>query len=92
MDNISILNFIIIGITTTFSIGLFIISLNSYRKSRKKKILFVSFLLMLFFIKSLLFSLFLFTEQIQNDIIVFVLEIFDLLILVFLYTAVLIKQ
>jgi hypothetical protein len=91
MDNISLVNISIVGITTVFSLGLFIISLTSYRKSRNKKILFVSLVLLLFFIKNLLLSSFLFTAQIQNNINVFVLELFDLLILVFLFIAVLTK-
>jgi hypothetical protein len=91
MDNISLVNISIVGITTVFSLGLFIISLTSYRKSRNKKILFVSLVLLLFFIKNLLLSSFLFTAQIQNNINVFVLELFDLLILVFLFIAILTK-
>ncbi|MBN2599128.1 MAG: hypothetical protein JXA75_01205 [Candidatus Thermoplasmatota archaeon] len=71
--------------------GLFIISLNSYRKSQKKKILFVSLVLLLFFIKNLLLSFFLFSAQMQNDVNILVLELFDLLILVFLFIAVLTK-
>jgi hypothetical protein len=91
MDNISLVNISIVGITTVFSLGLFIISLTSYRKSRNKKILFVSLVLLLFFIKNLLLSSFLFAAQIQNNINIFVLELFDLLILVFLFIAVLTK-
>jgi hypothetical protein len=91
MDNISLINISIVGITTVFSLGLFIISLTSYRKSRNKKILFVSLVLLLFFIKNLLLSSFLFAAQIQNNINIFVLELFDLLILVFLFIAVLTK-
>jgi hypothetical protein len=92
MDNLSLVNIIIVGITTVFSFGLFIISLNSYRKSKNKKIFFVSLVLLLFFIKNLLLSFFLFAAQIQNNITLLVLELFDLLILVFLFIAVLIKQ
>lgn len=91
MDNISLVNISIVGITTVFSLGLFIISLTSYRKSKNKKILFVSLVLLLFFIKNLLLSFFLFTAQIQNNITILALELFDLLILVFLFIAVLTK-
>jgi hypothetical protein len=91
MDNISLMNIGIVGITTVFSLGLSIISLISYRKSKNKKIFFVSVVLLLFFIKNLLLSFFLFTSQIQNDITILALELFDLLILVFLFTAVLTK-
>lgn len=91
MDNISLAIISIVGITTVFSLGLFIISLNSYRKTQKKKILFVSLLLLLFFIKNLLLSFFLFTTQIETTIAILALELFDLLILVFLFIAVLTK-
>lgn len=91
MDNISLAIISIVGITTVFSLGLFIISLNSYRKTQKKKILFVSLLLLLFFIKNLLLSFFLFTAQIETTIAILALELFDLLILVFLFIAVLTK-
>jgi hypothetical protein len=92
MDSMSYVNIIIIGIATIFSLGLFIISLNSYRKSKNKKIFFVSIVLLLFFIKNTLLSFFLFTAQIQNNITLLALELFDLLILVFLFIAVLSKQ
>lgn len=91
MDAIPLMNISIVGITTVFSIGLFIISLNSYRKAQKKKILFVSLVLLLFFIKNLLLSILLFTAQIENTITILALELFDLLILVFLFIAVLTK-
>jgi len=91
VDNISLAIISIVGITTVFSLGLFIISLNSYRKTQKKKILFVSLLLLLFFIKNLLLSIFLFTTQIETTIAILALELFDLLILVFLFIAVLTK-
>jgi hypothetical protein len=92
MDSMSYVNIIIIGIATIFSLGLFIISLNSYRKSKNKKIFFVSIVLLLFFIKNTLLSFLLFTAQIQNNINLLALELFDLLILVFLFIAVLSKQ
>ncbi len=91
MDAIPLMNISIVGITTVFSAGLFIISLNSYRKAQKKKILFVSLVLLLFFIKNLLLSILLFTAQIENTITILALELFDLLILAFLFIAVLTK-
>ena len=91
MDNIALVNIGIVGITTVFSLGLLMISLISYHRSKNKKILFVSLVLLLFFIKNLLLSYFLFTAQIQNNITILALELFDLLILVFLFIAVLTK-
>lgn len=91
MDNIALVNISIVGITTVFSLGLFMISLISHHRSKNKKILFVSLVLLLFFMKNLLISYFLFSTQIQNDITILALELFDLLILVFLFIAVLTK-
>jgi len=91
MDYISLVNIGIVGITTIFSLGLFMISLISYHKSKNKKIFFVSLLLLLFFIKNLLLSFFLFAGQIPNNFTILALEFFDLLILVFLFIAVLTK-
>lgn len=91
MDTIVVLTFIFVGFITIFSLGLLIISGNSYRKSRNKKIFFVSLVLLFFFVKTLFLSLMLFTAQIENSSVLLALELFDLLILLFLYIAVLIK-
>lgn len=91
MDTIVVLTFIFVGFITIFSFGLLIISFNSYRKSRNTKILFVSLLLLFFFVKTLFLSLMLFTMQIESSSILLILELSDLLILLFLYIAVLIK-
>jgi len=91
MDSMSLANIIIVGVTTVFSFGLLIISFISYRRSKNKKILFVNLVLLLFFIKNLLLSYNLFAMLIQNNSLIFVLEIFDLFILVFLFVAVLTK-
>lgn len=91
MDTIVVLTFIFVGFITIFSLGLLIISGNSYRKSRNKKIFFVSLVLLFFFVKTLFLSLMLFTAQIENSGVLLALELFDLLILLFLYIAVLIK-
>jgi hypothetical protein len=91
MDSMSLANIIIVGFTTVFSFGLFVISFISYRRSKNKKILFVNLVLLLFFIKNLLLSYNLFAMILQNNSMIFVLEIFDLLILVFLFTAILTK-
>lgn len=91
MDTIVVLTFIFVGFITIFSLGLLIISYNSYRKSRNKKILFVNLVLLFFFVKTLFLSIMLFTAQIESSSILLTLELFDLLILLFLYIAVLIK-
>lgn len=91
METIVLLTFIFVGFITVFSLGLLIISFHSYRKSRNKKILFVSLVLLFFFLKTLFLSLMLFTAQIESNSLLLALELFDLLILLFLYIAVLIK-
>ncbi|PNX53299.1 MAG: hypothetical protein BV458_05105 [Thermoplasmata archaeon M9B2D] len=91
MDTISLINIVIVGFTTVFSFGLLLISLGSYRKTRNKKLLFVDLVLLFFFIKNIFISLLLFIAQIANNTTLFVLELFDLLILIFLFIAVLIK-
>ncbi len=91
METVVLVTFIFVGFITVFSLGLLIISFNSYRKSKNKKILFVSLVLLFFFIKTLYLSFMLFTAQIESNSILLALELFDLLILMFLYIAVLIK-
>lgn len=91
METVVLVTFIFVGFITVFSLGLLIISFNSYRKSMNKKILFVSLVLLFFFLKTLFLSFMLFTTQIESNSILFALELFDLLILMFLYIAVLIK-
>lgn len=93
-DSIDILayaNISIVGFATIFSLGLCIISLISYRRSKNKKIFFVSLVLLLFFIKNLFLSITLFTAPIQNNTMLLALGLFDLFILLFLYIAVLTK-
>jgi len=91
LDTISLINIVFVGFTTVFSFGLLLISLSSYRKTRNKKLLFVNLVLLFFFIKNIFVSLMLFIAQIANNTTLFVLELFDLLILIFLFIAVLIK-
>ena len=91
METVVLVTFIFVGFITVFSLGLLIISFNSYGKSKNKKILFVSLVLLFFFLKTLFLSFMLFIAQIESNSILFALELFDLLILMFLYIAVLIK-
>lgn len=63
----------------------------SYRKSKNKKIFFVSLVLLMFFMKNLFLSIHVFTTPIQNNTMLLVLGLFDLLILLLLYIAVLTK-
>ena len=82
---------LIYGFITIFSIGMFIISLFSYKRSKNFKILFVSLAFFLFFIKHILLSLGLFITYINDIISIQTLGIFDLLIIVVLFIATLKK-
>ncbi len=48
---------------TIFSLGLLIVSLMSYRKYKNAKLLFVSIVFLVFFVKGIVFSLSLFSVQ-----------------------------
>ena len=80
---------IIYGFLTVFSIGLMVISILSYRKSRNKKILFVSLIFIMFIIKGVLLSLSLLNPDLQYLISIPFFALLDLLILSFLFIAVL---
>jgi len=54
---------IIYAFITIFSIGLFCVSLLSFNKSKNKKLLFVSIVFFLFFIKGVILSLSLFLPE-----------------------------
>ncbi len=82
---------LIYGFITIFSLGMFIISLFSYKRSKNFKILFVSLAFFLFFIKGILLSLGLFITEINDIISIQTLGIFDLLIIVVLFIATLKK-
>ena len=82
---------LIYGFITIFSLGMFIISLFSYKRSKNFKILFVSLAFFLFFIKGILLSLGLFITEINDIISIQTLGIFDLLIIVILFIATLKK-
>ena len=88
----SVINSIIFGFGVIFSLGLFIISLNSYQRSKNKKIFFVSFVLFFFFIKFILLSISLFYLQLEDLVSIMLLSVFDLIILVLLYVAILAKS
>lgn len=82
---------IIYGFITIFSIGLFFISLFSYYKSKNKKLLFVSIVFLLFFIKGVILSLSLFISDLNLIITIPIIAIFDLIVLFLLFIATLKK-
>jgi len=74
------------GFLTVFSLGLLIISLISYKKSRNTKLVFVSMVFFVFFIKSIVLSIGIFYEIDYLKINPF-FGFFDLTILILLFIA-----
>ena len=91
MDIGPIESIIIYAFITIFSIGLFSISLLSFKKSKNKKLMFVSTVFFLFFIKGLILSLSLFFAELKPYITIPILAVFDLLVLFLLFIATLKK-
>ena len=82
---------IIYAFITIFSIGLFSVSILSYSKSKNKKLLFVSTVFLLFFIKGIILSLSLFLTELDIIITIPILAVFDFLVLFLLFIATLKK-
>jgi len=81
-----IVNIILAAFVTIFSIGLLIVSFSSYRKYKNTKLLFVSLVFVMFFIKGILMSASVFGYSIPWDWIL-ISSIIDVLILGFLFIA-----
>ena len=88
----SLLNIFIYGFGMIFSFGLFIVSLLSYKNSKNKKIFFVSIILFVFFIKFILLSTSIFYPRLENILSIGILSVFDFIMLVLLFLAILIKS
>lgn len=88
----SLSNIIIYGFGMIFSFGLFIVSFISYKKSKNKKILFVSIVLFVFFIKFILLSTSIFYPKLEDMLSIGILGVFDLIMLVFLFVSILTKS
>ena len=84
-------NIILYAFITIFSIGLFIISALSYRKTKNKKLVFVLTVFFLFFIKGIILSLGLFLTDLITFITIPILAVFDLIVLFLLFIATLKK-
>lgn len=82
---------IIYAFITIFSIGLFGVSVLSYNKSKNKKLIFVSTVFFLFFIKGIVLSLSLFYTDLEAYATIPILAIFDLIVLFLLFIATLKK-
>jgi hypothetical protein len=72
---------------TVFALGLLAVSLVSYRKYKNPKLLFVSLVFFVFFIKGILLSFGLFYEQMAVIDFNLYAGLFDLMILVLLFIA-----
>ena len=72
---------IIIAFITVFSLGMFFVSLASYRKHRSNKLLLISLVFFIFLIKSILYNFTLFYEEFAVLSVSFVNIIFDLIFL-----------
>jgi hypothetical protein len=84
---VDITTIVIDACITIFSLGLLIISLFSYKKYKNTKLLFVSLIFLVFFVKGILLSLGLFYKQISDVILNPYAGLFDLVILVLLFMA-----
>jgi hypothetical protein len=82
---------IIYAFITIFSFGLFSVSILSYKKSKNRKLIFVSTVFLLFFIKGIILSLSLFLPDLNIYITIPILAVFDLLVLFLLFIATLKK-
>ena len=87
MINMELQLVIISAFITIFSLGLFIISLTSYRKYKNQKLLFVCLVFLVFLLKGILLSIQLFTNEfpLLNDSTSS--GLFDLMILILLFIA-----
>jgi hypothetical protein len=72
---------------TIFALGLLVVSLLSYRKYKNAKLIFVSLIFLVFFIKGIMLSLSLFSEQLTFILSNPYVGLFDLVILVLLFIA-----
>ena len=78
---------IISGFLTIFAFGLLIVSLASYKKYKNSKLVFVSLVFLVFFIKGMLTSIGLFYEQLTIINLSPYNGLFDLVILILLFIA-----
>ena len=72
---------------TVFALGLFVVSLISYRKHKNPKLIFVSLVFLVFLFRGILLSFSLFNEQIADILSMPYSWLIDLIILVLLFMA-----
>ncbi|MEM0467108.1 MAG: hypothetical protein QXL17_07915 [Candidatus Thermoplasmatota archaeon] len=78
---------IISACVTTFSLGLLIVSVTSYRKHKNQKLLFVSAVFFLLLIKGISLSIGLFVEDVLIWLYPLYSSLFDVFILLLLFVA-----
>ena len=79
------------ALVSVFSFGMFVMSLFSYRDFKSTKLVFVSIAFFVFFIKGIVQSASVFYESLSALNPSFIIELFDFVILIFLYVATLKK-
>jgi len=77
----------IIACITVFSLGLLVVSLLSYKKHKNTKLLFVSVVFFIFFIKGIVLSLGIFLDYFSNLTYSIYLGLLDLVVLIMLFIA-----
>ena len=82
---------VIAAFVTVLAIVLFVVSVQSYRRSKKKKILVISLAFLLFFVKGVVMSIALF-HYIGLEAQISYLSMFDVIILFMLFVAVSVKK
>jgi len=82
-----IVSIVIDACITVFALGLLLVSLLSYRKYKNAKLLFVSLIFFVFFVKGIILSLGLFNEQLSSLSSNPYTGLFDLAVLVLLFVA-----
>jgi len=81
------INIIIAACITVFALGLLIISLLSYQKSKNLKLLFVGIVFLVLLLKGILLSISLFNPQLESFIAMPYAGLLDLTVLLLLFIA-----
>jgi len=78
---------VLFGFLSVFSLGLLTVSMLSLKKSLNKKLIFVCLVFVVFLIKSVLLTLSLFVSDIADFVSISLLSVFDVIILLLLFSA-----
>lgn len=82
-----LISIIIAAFITIFSLGLFGISLASYKRHKNTKLLFIALVFLVFLIKGMILSIGLFIEEIGELVSGIQAGVFDIIVLAFLFIA-----